>query len=68
MKTIFKVARYEVSKDSIPTEVPIMRMIKPLYKNGLIYFPPVSFSRVGVSASPQTHGRGWTNLGRDWHA
>jgi hypothetical protein len=59
MKTIFRVARYEVSKDSSPTEFPIMRMIKPLCKDGLKSFPPVFFSRVGVSASPRTQGRGW---------
>jgi hypothetical protein len=59
MTTIFRVARYEVSKDSSPTEFPIMRMRKPLWKDGLKYSPPVFFSRVGVSASPRTHGRGW---------
>jgi hypothetical protein len=59
MKTLFRVARYEVSKDSSPTEFPIMRMRKPLCKDGLKYPPPVFFSRVGVSASPRTQGRGW---------
>jgi hypothetical protein len=59
MKTVFRVARYEVSKDSSPTEFPIMRMRKPLCKDRLKSFPPVFFSRVGVSASPHTQGRGW---------
>jgi hypothetical protein len=59
MKTIFRVAIYEVSKDSSPTEFPIMRMRKPLCKDGLKYFPPVFFSRVSVSASPHTQGCGW---------
>jgi hypothetical protein len=59
MKTISRIARYEVSKDSSPTEFPIMRMIKPLRKVGLKYFPPVFFSRVVVLASPRTQGRGW---------
>jgi hypothetical protein len=59
MKTIFGVARYEVSKDSSPTEFPNMRMIKPLCNDGLKSFPPVFFSRVGVSDSPRTQGRGW---------
>jgi hypothetical protein len=59
MKTIFRVARYEISKDSSPTEFPIMRIIKTLCKYGLKSFPPVFFSRVGVSASPRTQGRGW---------
>jgi hypothetical protein len=59
MKTIFRVVRYEVSKDSSPTEFPIMGMIKPLCKDQLKYFPPVFFSRVGVSASPRTQGHGW---------
>jgi hypothetical protein len=52
MKTIFRIARYEVSKDSSPTEFPNMRMIKHLCKDGLKSFPPVFFSHVGVSASP----------------
>jgi hypothetical protein len=59
MKTILRIERYEVSKDSSPTEFPNMRMIKPLCKYGLKYFPPVFFSRVGVSASPRTQGCGW---------
>jgi hypothetical protein len=59
MKTVFRVAGYEVSKDSSPTEFPIMRMIKPLCKDRLKSFPPVFFSRVGVSAWPCTQGRGW---------
>jgi hypothetical protein len=32
---IFRIERYEVSKDSSPTEFPIMRMIKPLFKDGV---------------------------------
>jgi hypothetical protein len=59
MKTILRILRYEVSKDSSPTEFPIIRMKKPLCKDGLKSFPPVFFSRVGVSASPRTQGRGW---------
>jgi hypothetical protein len=59
MKTVFRVMRYEVSKDSSPTEFPIMRMGKPLCKGRLKYFPPGFFSRVGVLASPRTQGRGW---------
>jgi hypothetical protein len=62
MKTIFRVARYEVSKDSSPTEFPIMRMIKPLCKDGLKSFPLVFFSRVGISASPRTQGHGWNKF------
>jgi hypothetical protein len=67
MKTIFRITRYEVSKDSSPTEFPVMRIIKPLCKDGLTSFTPVFFSRVGFSASPRTQGRGWENPGRDWH-
>jgi hypothetical protein len=59
MKTIFRIARYDVSKDSSPTEFPIMRMRKLLCKDRLQSFPPVFFSRVGVSASPCTQGIGW---------
>jgi hypothetical protein len=59
MKTIFRIARYEVSKDSSPTEFPITRMIKSLCKDGLKSFLQVLFSRVGVSASPRTQGRVW---------
>jgi hypothetical protein len=59
MKTIFRIVRYEVSKDSSPTEFPIMRMIKPICKYGLKSFTPVFFSRVGVLASPHTQGRRW---------
>jgi hypothetical protein len=59
MKMVFRVARYQVSKDSSPTEFPIMRMIKHLCKDRLKPFTPVFFSRVGVSASPRTQGRGW---------
>jgi hypothetical protein len=39
LKTIFRISRYEVSKDSSPTYFPIMRMIKPLCKDGLTSFP-----------------------------
>jgi hypothetical protein len=63
MKTIFGVVIYAVSKDSSPTEFPIMRMIKPLCKDRLKYFPPVFFSRVGVSASSRTQGLGWDKSG-----
>jgi hypothetical protein len=41
MKTVFRVARYEVSKDSSPTEFPIIRMRKPLCKDRLKSFPPI---------------------------
>jgi hypothetical protein len=39
LKTILRISRYEVSKDSSPTYFPIMRMIKPLCKDGLKSFP-----------------------------
>jgi hypothetical protein len=39
MKTVFRVMLYAVSKDSSPTEFPIMRMIKPLCKDRLKSFP-----------------------------
>jgi hypothetical protein len=39
LKTIFRISRYEVSKDSSPTYFPIMRMIKPLCKDVLKSFP-----------------------------
>jgi hypothetical protein len=38
LKTILRISRYEVSKDSSPTYFPIMRMIKPLCKDRLKYF------------------------------
>jgi hypothetical protein len=40
MKTVFRVVIYEVSKDSSPTEFPIMSMRKPLCKDRLKSFPP----------------------------
>jgi hypothetical protein len=39
LKTILRISRYEVSKDSSPTNFPITRMIKPLCKDGLKSFP-----------------------------
>jgi hypothetical protein len=68
MKTIFRIARYQVSKDSSPTEFSIMRMIKPLCKYGLKSFPQFSSPAWVYRLSPVHKVVGGTNPGRDWHA
>jgi hypothetical protein len=68
MKTVFRVARYAVSKDSSPTEFPVMRMRKPLCKYRLKSFPQFS-SPAWVSRLRPVHKVvGGTNPGRDWRA
>jgi hypothetical protein len=68
MKTIFRITRYEVSKDSSPTEFPIMRMREPLCKDRLKYLPKF-YSPAWVSRLRPVHKVvGGTNPGRDWHA
>jgi hypothetical protein len=68
MKTVFRVVLYAVSKDSSPTEFPIMRMRKPLCKDRLKYFPQFSSPAWVSRLRPFHKVVGGTNPGRDWHA
>jgi hypothetical protein len=68
MKTVFRVARYDVSKNSSPTEFPIMRMRKPLCKDRLKSPPPQFSSPSWVSRLRPVHKvLGGTNTCWDWH-
>jgi hypothetical protein len=64
LKTILRISRYEVSKDSSPTYFPNMRMIKPLFKDGLKYFPSFLLPRGCLGFAPYDKVVGGYCLGK----